>query len=121
MSSHLRSAVRLSVATDTRIPEHPARHRPSDLFGKDVFGMDAMREHLPSAVFKRLEQAARMGTALGEGDADIIAVAMKDWAIERGATHYTHWFQPMTGSTAEKHDAFLTPAAGGKDDQRIFR
>ncbi|MDL2286132.1 glutamine synthetase III, partial [Desulfococcaceae bacterium OttesenSCG-928-F15] len=101
MSSTLRSAVRFSVATDTRIPEHPARHRPSDLFGKDVFGMEAMREHLPSAVFKRLEQAAHMGKSLDEGDADIIAGAMKDWAIERGATHYTHWFQPMTGSTAE--------------------
>ncbi|MDL2315684.1 glutamine synthetase III [Desulfovibrio sp. OttesenSCG-928-A18] len=114
MSSTLRSAVRLSVATDTRIPEHPARHRPADLFGKDVFGMDAMREHLPAPVFKRLEKAAHEGKSLAEGDADIVAVAMKDWAIERGATHYTHWFQPMTGSTAEKHDAFLAPASGGR-------
>ncbi|MDL2279439.1 glutamine synthetase III [Desulfovibrio sp. OttesenSCG-928-G11] len=114
MSSTLRSAVRLSVATDTRIPEHPARHRPSDLFGKDVFGMEAMREHLPAAVFKRLEEAAHEGKSLAEGDADIVAVAMKDWAVERGATHYTHWFQPMTGSTAEKHDAFLAPASDGR-------
>ncbi|MDL2267128.1 glutamine synthetase III [Desulfovibrio sp. OttesenSCG-928-G15] len=114
MSSTLRSAVRLSIATDTRIPEHPTRHCPADLFGKDVFGMAAMREHLPSAVFKRLEQAARRGKSLSEGDADIIAGTMKDWAIARGATHYTHWFQPMTGTTAEKHDAFLTPAPDGR-------
>ncbi|MDL2207673.1 glutamine synthetase III [Desulfovibrio sp. OttesenSCG-928-M16] len=114
MSTTLRSAIRLSVATDTHIPEHPTRHRPADLFGKDVFGMDAMREHLPGAVFQRLEQAANRGTSLDEGDADIIAGAMKDWAIERGATHYTHWFQPMTGSTAEKHDAFLTPTSDGR-------
>lgn len=119
MPTNLRSAVRLSVATDTRIPEHPVINRPADLFGKDVFGMDAMREHLPSTVFKRLELAIQKGSSLAEGDADIIAGAMKDWAIERGATHYTHWFQPMTGSTAEKHDAFLTPSYTSQGSQML--
>jgi len=114
MTSTLRSAVRLAVATDTHIPEHPIKHRPADLFGRDVFGMDDMRKRLPSKVFKRLEQAAVKGESLLEGDADIIAGAMKEWAIDRGATHYTHWFQPMTGATAEKHDAFLTPSPDGR-------
>ena len=114
MSTTLRSAIRLAVATDTHIPEHPVKYRPADLFGRDVFGMDAMRERLPAKVFNRLEQAAVKGESLAEGDADIIAGAMKEWAVERGATHYTHWFQPMTGTTAEKHDAFLTPARDGR-------
>ena len=114
MSITLRSAVRLAVATDTHIPEHPVKSRPADLFGRDVFGRNVMRERLPTKVFGRLEQAAVKGEKLLEGDADIIAGAMKEWAVERGATHYTHWFQPMTGVTAEKHDAFLTPAPGGR-------
>ena len=114
MPATLRSAVRLAVATETHIPACQTEHRPSDLFGKHVFSMEVMAERLPAKVFKRLEQTANSGEALFADDADIIAGAMKDWAIEHGATHYTHWFQPMTGTTAEKHDAFLTPATGGR-------
>ncbi len=73
-----------------------------------------MHEILPRGVYKRLEQAAARGEPLKEGDADVVAGAMKNWAIERGATHYTHWFQPMTGNTAEKHDAFIMPIPGGE-------
>ena len=114
MFTTLRSSVRLAVATDTHIPEHPAKNRPTEIFGRDVFGMDTMRERLPSKVYARLQHAAGKGESLLEGDADIIAGAMKEWAIERGATHYTHWFQPMTGNTAEKHDAFLMPTPDGR-------
>ncbi len=86
----------------------------SELFGRDVFNTRAMRERLPKGVFQRLEQTIKNGVQMNPSDADVIASAMKDWAMERGATHYTHWFQPMTGTTAEKHDTFLTPTADGQ-------
>ena len=86
----------------------------SDMFGRDVFNMRAMRERLPKGVFQRLEQTIKNGAQMNPSDADVIASAMKDWAMERGATHYTHWFQPMTGTTAEKHDTFLTPTSEGQ-------
>lgn len=114
MPTTLRSAVRLAVATDSPVPMCRTEHRPTDIFGKDVFGMEVMRERLPAMVFKRLKQSTQNGESLHAEDADVIAEAMKDWAIEHGATHYTHWFQPMTGTTAEKHDAFLTPVSGGR-------
>ena len=113
MTTTLRSAVRLAVATDIHIPTSRPEQRPADIFGKDVFSMNVMRERLPAKVFKRLEQTIKKGESLLAEDADVIAGAMKEWAIEHGATHYTHWFQPMTGTTAEKHDAFLTPTPGG--------
>ncbi len=114
MSHTLRNAVRLAVATGSPVPPAAPVLPPfTELYGRDVFGMRAMRERLPKTVFARLEQAASRGESLLEGDADVVASAMKNWATERGATHYTHWFQPMTGLTAEKHDAFLTPTADG--------
>jgi glutamine synthetase len=76
--------------------------------------MKVMRDLLPGAVYARLEQIVACGGTLLEGDADVVASAMKNWALERGAVNYTHWFQPMTGATAEKHDAFLTPAPGAQ-------
>ena len=109
MSYSPRNAVRVAVATEKVAASPAASNKPADLFGRDVFSMLVMRERLPRAVFARLQQAIQNGSCLHEGDADIVASAMKDWAIEHGATHYTHWFQPMTGCTAEKHDAFLTP------------
>jgi glutamine synthetase len=72
-----------------------------------------MRERLPKSVFERLLSTFDNDAPISPSDADVIASAMKDWAIERGATHYTHWFQPLTGVTAEKHDAFLTPTSNG--------
>ena len=83
------------------------------LFAKDVFNIHVMRERLPRDVFRQLEQTIRNGARLPADIADVVASAMKDWAIEHGATHYTHWFLPMTGLTAEKHDAFLTPTPDG--------
>lgn len=82
-------------------------------FGKNVFGLDAMRKRLPADVYRKLSNTIREGNRLDPQIADIVANAMKDWAIENGATHYTHWFQPMTGLTAEKHDAFLSPTSDG--------
>jgi len=78
-----------------------------EIFGMNVFNDAMMREHLPKKVYEELKNTIERGEMLNSEIADIIANAMKDWAIERGATHYTHWFQPMTGITAEKHDSFL--------------
>ena len=73
-----------------------------------VFNETAMRERLPKETFKALKKTMDEGTPLDQGVANIVANAMKDWAVEKGATHFTHWFQPMTGITAEKHDSFIT-------------
>ncbi len=101
-------------SSDTSARADAARSGDADaLFGRDVFGLDAMRRRLPRDVYRTLEKTVREGTRLDPKIADVVANAMKDWAMERGATHYTHWFQPMTGLTAEKHDAFLSPAANG--------
>ncbi|MEM1166586.1 MAG: glutamine synthetase III [Planctomycetota bacterium] len=89
----------------------PSEHHAT--FGDDVFSMKVMRERLPKAVFKKLESTLKRGDALDPSIADTVANAMKDWAIENGATHYTHWFQPLTGLTAEKHDSFLSPDGQG--------
>ncbi len=82
-------------------------------FGKDVFNIHVMRERLPRDVFKKIEKTINSGARIPAEIADVVASAMKDWAIEHGATHYTHWFHPMTGLTAEKHDAFLTLSSDG--------
>ena len=76
-----------------------------ELFGSMVFNEAVMKERLPKDVYKALKQTVRQGTALDPQVAGVVANAMKDWAIEKGATHFTHWFQPMTGITAEKHDS----------------
>ena len=86
----------------------------SSMFGSMVFNESAMQERLPKAIFKALKRTLIEGLALEAGVADVVASAMKDWAVERGATHYTHWFQPLTGRTAEKHDSFVTPTEDGK-------
>ena len=83
------------------------------LFGSNVFNFRAMKERLPKETYKALRQTIDMGTSLQPEVAAVVANAMKDWAIEKGATHYTHWFQPLTGITAEKHDSFIAPTADG--------
>ena len=93
--------------------------RASDIFASNVFSEDVMRERLPKDVYKSLINTIAAGKEIDPGIADVVAGAMKDWAIEHGATHFTHWFQPLTGVTAEKHDAFLTPVSGGVF-QRFF-
>ena len=87
----------------------------AEIFGKNVFNETVMRERLPKSVFKKMKKTIEDGAELDPSIADVVAHAMKDWAIERGATHYTHWFQPLTGVTAEKHDSFISaPDAEGK-------
>ena len=87
----------------------------AEIFGKNVFNETVMKERLPKSVFKKMKKTIEDGAELDPSIADVVAHAMKDWAIERGATHYTHWFQPLTGVTAEKHDSFISaPDAEGK-------
>jgi glutamine synthetase len=91
----------------------------SDLFGTLVFHSDVMREYLPSDTYKSMMEAINSGARLDRKLADQVATAMKDWALSKGATHYTHWFQPLTGTTAEKHDAFLKPIGPGRAIERF--
>ena len=84
-----------------------------DIFGTNVFNEVSQRERLPKPIFKALQKTIKKGEALSPDIADAFASALKDWALEKGATHYTHLFQPMTGITAEKHDAFISPNADG--------
>jgi glutamine synthetase len=92
----------------------PDRTTPgASSFGDNVFSEGVQRERLPKHVFKQLQSTLASGGALEPSLADSVAQAMKDWAMERGATHYTHWFQPLTGLTAEKHDSFYNPAGDG--------
>ncbi|HEY0152986.1 MAG TPA: glutamine synthetase III [Longimicrobium sp.] len=102
-------------ADDSRNGDGAARG-PMDIegiFGKNTFGLAEMRARLPKQVFKALMNTVDRGEALDASVADAVALAMKEWATERGASHFTHWFQPLTGSTAEKHDSFITPNVGG--------
>ena len=86
-----------------------------EIFASNVFTLGVMKERLPKDVFKDVKKVMEQGGELSLADANVVAKAMKDWAVEKGATHYTHWFQPLTGITAEKHDAFVTvPDAFGK-------
>ena len=88
------------MTAQTNVPE---------LFGSLVFNQKTMRERLPKETFKALKKTLDNGEPLNIDLANQVAHAMKEWAIEKGATHFTHWFQPLTGETAEKHDSFITP------------
>lgn len=85
-----------------------------EIFGSMVFDDVSMKERLPKQTYKALKKTIELGEALDINVANIVANAMKDWAVEKGATHYTHWFQPMTGVTAEKHDSFINPTDDGR-------
>ncbi len=91
----------------------------SDLFCENVFSEDTMREYLTKEAFQSIMDAIKKGTQIQRLIADQVAVAMKDWAMSKGVTHYTHWFQPLTGTTAEKHDSFFTPIEGGRGIERF--
>ncbi len=90
------------------------QHPITEVFGANVFNDTVMRARLPKATYKALRKTIDEGAPLESAVADVVANAMKDWAIEQGATHYTHWFLPLTGLTAEKHDSFITPTADGR-------
>ena len=85
-----------------------------EYFACNVFNEETMKEKLPKSIYKSLLKTKQLGIPLDPDAAEIIASAMKDWAVEKGATHYTHWFHPMTGLSAEKHDSFISPTADGK-------
>ena len=85
-----------------------------EIFGSNVFSTAVMRERLPQKVFKEVLDVMENGGTINMATADLLAEAMKNWAVEKGATHYTHWFQPLTGITAEKHDAFITAPKDSK-------
>lgn len=85
-----------------------------DIFGENVFNDALMKERLPKATYKSLRKTIEQGLPLDPSVADVVANAMKAWAIEKGATHFTHWFQPLTGITAEKHDSFISPTSDGR-------
>lgn len=105
------------AAARSHTPSAPRQRTPVDLekvFGQNVFGLREMKGRLPKPQFRALLSTIRSGTELDPSVADAVAVAMKDWALERGATHYTHWFQPLTGLTAEKHDSFVEPTRDGR-------
>ena len=89
----------------TKVPE---------IFGSLVFNEAVMKDRLPKDVYKALQNTIKNGEPIDLKVANVVANAMKDWAIEHGATHFTHWFQPMTGITAEKHDSFISPTDDGK-------
>lgn len=108
-----RHSVTVSIAEDNYVCPEPKCESSLANYGKEVFSTRVMRERLPKGVFRQLQQCIKNGEPLTPSIADVVASSMKDWAIERGATHYTHWFQPMTGMTAEKHDAFITCTAEG--------
>ncbi len=118
MSGTARKAAIKSISR--RIPQGPVENRVrttlTDVFGMNVFNDVVQRKRLPKDVYRALRRTVDSGASLQPEIADVVAAAMKDWAVERGATHYTHWFQPMTGLTAEKHDSFITPTG----DDRVI-
>ena len=106
----------ISALTNFRIvpPRVNFKETPvSSIYASNVFNEEVQRQRLPKTVFKKLQQTIKKGVAIDPAIADAVAVAMRDWAIEKGATHYTHLFYPMTGITAEKHDSFVAPTESG--------
>ena len=86
----------------------------AERYGENVFSDAVMRERLPKQVYRELQETIQEGKDLDTMTAAVVAQEMKNWALEKGATHYSHWFQPLTGVTAEKHEAFVSPQHGGK-------
>ena len=106
----------IKAITDYRTTHAPlnfSETSPTDVFGCNVFNDSVMRTRLPRNVYKSLKKTMEFGEKLDPSVADVVANAMKDWAIEKGATHFTHVFYPLTGLTAEKHDSFLVPDGKG--------
>ena len=92
-----------------------------ELYGINAFSDAVMKQRLPRSIYKAIKDVQEGKAELTLEVAEVVANAMKDWAIERGATHYTHWFQPLTGLTAEKHDSFISPIGDGTGHDGVFR
>jgi glutamine synthetase len=112
VSAAARVAAIQIIARKTPVVADPRPSNLPQMFGANVFSLDQMRARLPESAFKALRSCMEHGQELDPALADQVANAMKEWAVERGASHFTHWFQPMTGSTAEKHDSFATTEGG---------
>ncbi|MDG2209423.1 MAG: glutamine synthetase III, partial [Flavobacteriales bacterium] len=108
MSISRQKAMQDVLERTPRIRERPA-NKISQYYGENVFSLHTMREYLTDEACDGILNAMENHTPISRSIADQVASAMKEWAISRGATHYTHWFQPLTGATAEKHDSFITP------------
>jgi len=106
----------LAAAKYDSTPSGDKRHRINleQVFGENLFGLHEMKSRMPTAQYEALLSTVENGTELDSSVADAVASAMKEWALEKGATHFTHWFQPLTGATAEKHDSFLKPTGDGR-------
>ncbi len=105
--AYLRFNALNTVNSRTTVPVTPPSAKVSDFYGSNVFGLDAMKKYMSGGAYKILMNAIESGDKIDSETADAVAAAMKSWAMEKGVTHYTHWFQPLTDATAEKHDAFL--------------
>lgn len=113
-----------SKAFEDVLHRKPLHHNPpsrkiSDFYGVDTFGPHVMREYLTEEAYRKVMDAIDNGTRVERSIADQVASAMKEWSMSRGATHYTHWFQPLTGATAEKHDSFIQPTGDGRAIERF--
>ncbi len=108
-------AMQNGIGTAPHTPDHWSAigREVEQQYGADVFSDRLMRQRLPKEIYRKLQRTLQRGERLTPDVADVVAAAIKDWAVEQGATHYTHWFMPLTGSTAEKHDSFLTPDGAG--------
>ena len=111
LQSAIRSVIEWGMRSQATLSPQP---KATEQFGSLTFNDQVQRQRLPRDVYKALRRTITHGVPLDISTADIIATAMKDWALEHGATHYTHWFQPLTGITAEKHDSFITPTTEGR-------
>ena len=106
-------ALEISIQRKRKPVEFP-QGKASDYFGEMTFNTAAMKEYLPAEGYRQLRNAIDKGEKIDRKTADLVAAGMKAWALAKGATNYTHWFFPLTGLTAEKHDSFLDPVEGGK-------
>jgi len=105
-----------NITAATKYVANGKKAEPMDIeriFGENTFGLDEMKTRLPKIIYRSILDTIEKGDPIDPNIADNVALAMKEWAVEHGATHFTHWFQPLTGSTAEKHDSFITPNKGG--------
>ena len=107
------------VAKRTPVPFNKTNKQVSTYYGANVFGLDAMREFLSEEAFNSIQNSMNQGTIVERKMADQVAACMKAWAQSKGVTHFTHWFQPLSGATAEKHDGFFEPIEGGRAIERF--
>jgi len=113
MSKHYRRFTPITAVRDVTPNPDPSPMNITEIFGENTLTLETLKSRLPKGVWKELKKTITDHEPLNADVADVVAVVMKDWALEKGATHYTHWFQPLTGQTAEKHDSFITPNQGG--------